>query len=455
MNAAHFTRKRRHLVVLPDAPKWFVIDDFALNLLRKIFIEELPIEAVLAGTKDEDREELLATIESLRNLVTCEKDETEPITHTLTAKTTVAMIAVTNRCNLTCPHCYVDANTGSTRQMSLDEHRRLAREIIGSLTNGVNGRFGIALTGGEPFAHRQITDIIRIYRESGLGVGISSNGLLIKAAQIQFLREQGVVMSISLDGCSPTTHESIRGCGTFKKTVNRIRLLTENSIKVGVNFLLHEGNACELEETIALVHALGCSGFNPMNLVQLGRACASPLRRVSETRIYARIARHLVRYPEHRHLFLKTSMFSSLGAALLAGVSCSSCGVGNRPCVYVNANGDVFACANTQRAEFRLGNIRTQSLKECVREDHQVLSMFRNLNVDNLNPACSTCDVRKFCGGDCRGETYNVTGDIRAPYVGCRDRRRSLIELMWIASQHPEIFRERADEYAEYADRGV
>lgn len=205
--------------------------------------------------------------------------------------------------------------------------------------------------------------------------------------------------------------------------------------------------AGELEQMIASAHILGCSGFNPINLVQLGRACRSTLERVSETNVFRRLAEHLGAHPEHRHLFGASSLFSSLGAALLAGITCESCGVGNRPCMYVDEIGNVYPCPNTQREEFKLGNIRTMLFSDCVAKEHPVLTKLRTLRVDTLNPKCSACDVRFFCGGDCRGETYNVTGNLSAPYVACDDRHESLIELMWTVAEYPEFFEERADEY--------
>lgn len=159
------------------------------------------------------------------------------------------------------------------------------------------------------------------------------------------------------------------------------------------------------------------------------------------------MASHLEKHSEHLHLFSGTSMFSSLGSGIVAGISCLSCGIGNRPCVYVDSNGDVYPCANTQRPRFLLGNVLDQPLADCVRETHPVMQELQSLNVESLNGKCSSCSVRKFCGGDCRGETENVTGDLHAPYVHCADRFLSILELMAIATRHPEFFEQKASEY--------
>jgi len=205
---------------------------------------------------------------------------------------------------------------------------------------------------------------------------------------------------------------------------------------------------------MSFCHELGCKGFNPIGLAQLGRACSSSLRRVPETITFRRIAEHLKIHPEQIDMLMFSSLFASLGAALLAGVSCQSCGIGDRPCVYIAETGEVFPCPNTQRTEFCMGNVRNGHLDTCINLEHPVLLGLRDLNVNSMNDTCAACDVRPFCGGDCRGETYNVTGDIKAPYVACQDRHDSLIELMWIASRNPEFFEGRASEYIQNS-RGV
>ena len=141
-----------------------------------------------------------------------------------------------------------------------------------------------------------------------------------------------------------------------------------------------------------------------------------------------------------------------MGAALYSGITCESCGIGNRPCVYIDEGGDGYPCPNTQNKIFLLGNITKDSIGKCVDFNHSILQELRKLNVNSMNEKCKECDVRYFCGGDCRGETFNVTGDIKAPYVACEDRHASILELMWIVAENPDLFEERAEEYVRNAN---
>lgn len=444
-----YRRGDQYLVILSQIPQWFVVDRFGFKVFQQMHNGKSIME-ISAQYPMGQHEEIKGIHDALYPLLHQEVNrDAGVVENALTSKTTVAMISITRNCNLQsiCPHCYVDASGDREHELSITEHTKLAQEITVCLTPDPSKTYKVNLTGGEPFFRKDIIQIINSYRMSGLEVNMSTNAMLIKPAHIPALIEMGVILSVSLDGSTQKTHDQIRGKGAWKKVTNKIYQLTTAGVKVGINCLLHDGNTSELEAMIRQAHMLGCSGFNPINLVQLGRACKSSLHRVSEVDIFKRLANYLVKHPEYAHLFELSSLFSSLGAAVLAGITCENCGIGNRPCIYVDETGNVYPCPNTQMKEFLLGNIRKSSLSSCVKIDHPVLQMFRSLQVSSLNPKCGSCDVRFFCGGDCRGETYSVTGDLAAPYVACKDRHDSIIELMWIASEHPKLFENRAAEY--------
>jgi radical SAM protein with 4Fe4S-binding SPASM domain len=449
-----YTRGDNHLVVLPNLPQWAVVDDRGLQLVNLLFERGLSAADIVELYPIEERLDVQDMCEELNEIFSARVEPLEQ-QNSLTARTTIAMISVTDRCNLKCPHCYVDAQGVAEHELTVAEHREIAKQLRTELATDPAIEYQINLTGGEPFVNKDIIEIVQAYLQSGIGVTMSSNGLLITEEQARFLADNEVTLQVSLDGSTAVTHDMIRGEGNFAKVLSKLRMLGDAGVRVGVNFLVHDKNFDELEQVVTIAHDYGCTGFNPINLVQLGRACESQLVRVPETQIFKRLADHLVANPEQIALFERTSLFSSMGAALLSGVTCASCGVGNRPCVYIDCEGRVYPCSNTQKQEFKLGETRKGHLSEMLRKDHPVLCVLQALEVNTLNPSCAACTVRRFCGGDCRGETFNVTGDIRAPYVACEDRHDSIIELMWIVAEHPELFEKRADEYLSHVSRAV
>ena len=65
---------------------------------------------------------------------------------------------ITNRCNARCSFCFIDFDNPDTfkGELSLDEIDKLTKNLGKSLLN-------INLTGGEPFARKDIIDIAKIY----------------------------------------------------------------------------------------------------------------------------------------------------------------------------------------------------------------------------------------------------------------------------------------------------
>lgn len=449
-----YSRNDKHLLIFPDQPQWMIVDSFGREIADWLFSQSMDTSQVVDSFPPGQRAEARTVCEELIALISGSKDKIR-MDGPLTSAATVAMVSLTKNCNLSCPHCYVDARRTRGEELTIQEHVSVARQIRATLASNSNVVYQINLTGGEPFVHPMVSDIVSAYYDAGFGITMSTNALLIRQKHLNLLHKVGVALSVSLDGSISDTHEMIRGKGTFELTTNKIKWLTDNGIKVGINFLVHTANMHELGATISLAHNLGCAGFNPINLVQIGRACQSELRRAPEAKIFRIIADHLVNNPDHQPMFRKTSLFSSLGAALLGGIVFSSCGVGDRPCIYITPEGNVFPCTNTQHDSFLLGNIRQHSLAECMDKNRPVYVRLQSLDIDKLNRACARCDIRYFCGGDCRGETYNVTSNLRAPYVHCSDRHDSIIELMWIVAEHPELFEERSTEYVTNADRQV
>jgi len=449
-----YSRENQHLVVIDEVPRWFIVDDLGKGVLEALGSGQTCQQAMLsypAGLRDD----VAATYGELEQILGQSSLRTATVvSHDLMSRTTAALVCVTRNCNMKekCPHCYVDASGARGRELGVPEHAALAADIRETLATNPRVSYKVNLTGGEPFWRRDIADIIRVYHEAGLGVTMSTNALLIQEKHLDVLHSAEVALSVSVDGSSAATHDAIRGRGAYRRVIDKVKWLVEHKIRVGINCLMHEGNLHQLEQMITQAYELGCNGFNPINLIRLGRGQTCSLRRVPETEMFPRIARHLEAHPEQIRLLEFSSQFASLGAALLAGIACESCGLGQRPCVYVSELGDVFPCPNTQRPEFLLGNIRTEKFSECVRWDHPVYQRLRGIKVGTMNEKCGRCDVRFFCGGDCRGETYNVTGDLQAPYISCSDRHDSLIGLMWIAAESGQLFAKRTREYLENAD---
>lgn len=134
---------------------------------------------------------------------------------------------VTNRCNARCDFCFIDFDDPRTRigELTLDEIDRLSRTFGPNLKN-------VNLTGGEPFARKDVTDIARLYfRNTNIeSIFITTNGSLpdridrfIDDLQAEF-PDHKLIFSFSIDALGPK-HDDIRKIkGLFENCLASYRL---------------------------------------------------------------------------------------------------------------------------------------------------------------------------------------------------------------------------------------
>jgi MoaA/NifB/PqqE/SkfB family radical SAM enzyme len=112
---------------------------------------------------------------------------------------------VTARCNLTCQQCNIIYTNADVRECGLDEVQRIADNFA---------EMGVAivlLTGGEPFARRDLAQIIHAFESRGVHVRMQTNGFASEERIIEAIEAGGTDISISLDSLRPTRQDEING----------------------------------------------------------------------------------------------------------------------------------------------------------------------------------------------------------------------------------------------------
>ena len=106
----------------------------------------------------------------------------------------------------------------------------------------------VTLTGGEPFVHSEIIEIVRLLRNANIRVGICTNGTSVSQDQMEMLAKIGDVhLNVSLDGFRPESHGKFRGDKTsFVKTIKTIRQLKQYRLLQGL--LVTPNNLAEISE---------------------------------------------------------------------------------------------------------------------------------------------------------------------------------------------------------------
>lgn len=157
-------------------------------------------------------------------------------------------IALTNRCDLACAHCFAPK---SRDELSYDT----VTQWLGELD--VNGTLGVGFGGGEPTLYRRFSELCRYTAsETMLSVTFTTHGHHIDSAMADELRGSVHFIRVSMDGVRGT-YESIRR-RSFTALQDRLKLIRGIS-DFGINIVVNERTMPELDEAAAVAAGAGAT----------------------------------------------------------------------------------------------------------------------------------------------------------------------------------------------------
>ena len=162
-----------------------------------------------------------------------------------------AAFELTPACNMACRMCYVRMDKKTQESIAplrpASEWLRIAEQAR------EQGLLYILLTGGEPFSHPEIRQILSGLQKRGFIVSINTNGTMIDEKAIEWLKMTPPSrVNITLYGASDETYARL--CGKkdgFTRVSHAIHLLQKSGIAVKINASLTPYNACDLEKIFA------------------------------------------------------------------------------------------------------------------------------------------------------------------------------------------------------------
>jgi len=340
----------------------------------------------------------------------------------------------TNRCNLTCKHCYQDST-----------HAALADELTLEEKLGIIDQMGaaympmIAFSGGEPTIHPDLIPCVERAASYGMHISIATNGTTMTPKLAEQLAAAGArYIEISLDSVDPSKHDAFRGVdGMWDKSVAGARTVAATEgLRLGIAMCVHQGNLDEVEAMIDFAeNDLGASCFAHFNFIPVGRG----LKMVSGDLTPAQREKLLAILNAKMQAggMGVISTAPQLGRVCLAGaalddglVSCSHAGAGSgvkarvvakylggcgagRTYVCIEPDGNVTPCVYLPHRV--MGNLREASLETIFRE-----SPFTELLNDREHRLghCEVCTFKAYCGG-CRARADAYHAQLHAGDPGC------------------------------------
>ncbi|HHT72238.1 MAG TPA: anaerobic sulfatase maturase [Firmicutes bacterium] len=314
-------------------------------------------------------------------------------------------------CNLHCEYCFYlhkkDFFPDSAHfQMSDIVLERFIKEYIHSQPGPV---VPFAWQGGEPTLmgldfFRKVVRLQKEYIPEGWHYtnSLQTNGTLIDHEWARFLKEEGFLVGISLDGPEPV-HDMYRkdrsGLGTWGRVVEGFRTLQRYGVSVNVLCVVNRENGARPKELYQFLKELGAEYVQFIPLVEWlenGEVSHRSLTGPLYGKFLIEIFNEWVQADLGQVFVQIFETVLSVAAGLPGGlcVFLPECG---RQLV-MEHNGDLYGCDHFVAPEYRLGNILEAPLLDLVNSKAQ-LEFGREKA--SLPAECLECPVVSLCNGGC------------------------------------------------------
>jgi len=319
---------------------------------------------------------------------------------------------LTQRCNLACDHCYLDARhlkEGGRDELSTADLRRILGEIA-----EVGPEAMVVLTGGEPTLRPDLGELAAHASGLGLMVVVGTNGMSLTPARVRKLQSDGVAgMGISVDSLTPEIHDDFRGLkGAWARTMAGIDACKDAGMPFQIHFSATDKTAGEIDDMVAFARESGAMVLNVFFMVCTGRgekySGISAEKYDAVLRRVARAARDEKRLmvrakcaPHFKRIAIEMDPDWPITAA--HGYDAGGCIAATRY-ARVTPNGDVTPCPYMENSA---GSLKEQSFRE-IWQDAPVLN---DLRAPRLEGRCGVCEFQKLCGG-CRARPLAASGNM-------------------------------------------
>ena len=316
----------------------------------------------------------------------------------------VMLKPIGSRCNLSCRYCYYLEKAKLYPQQEPLSEELLETFIQQYIEAQTMPQVLFTWHGGEPLLrplsfYQRALELQQLYaRGRQIDNCLQTNGTLLTDEWCEFLRENRFLVGISIDG-PQIFHDAYR-CHSFDKVMRGIQLLQQHSVEWNAMATVNHLNADFPVEFYRFFKDIGCQYLQFTPIVE--RESRGQITDFSVT-------------PEQWGRFLcgiydewvkedVGQIFVQLFDATLANWAgeppgiCSMSPTCGRAAA-MEANGDVYSCDHFVCPEYRLGNIRQQSLTAMLYGERQ--QQFGRNKSATLPRQCRECQFLFACHGEC------------------------------------------------------
>ena len=285
-------------------------------------------------------------------------------------------IECTDKCNLSCPHCYGGFGRRNSNFIKLENFRQLLEECQKI------GVYEVDITGGEPFMHPEINSILQLLYEYSMLTTLFSNLTVCNKDHLDRIISSGVKTVVtSIESYDSAIHNSFRGLdNALNKTIKNIKYLKDQGVEVKVNLVLGKHNIEDAEKTIDFILSLSVPCIIDITTLE-GRA---------------------------KDMDFDIPKAISILKKYNNGSISNNCGFAKRM-LFVSSDGNIYPCPSVRTNDYLFGNINY---------NYDLYEAFSSI-LDLLNGwQCNTSCNNPNCPGGCRARALSANKKLKShdPY---------------------------------------
>lgn len=306
-------------------------------------------------------------------------------------------LQLTNECNLNCAYCCTDSGKPRSHEVSREQIFRVVDEA--RLVMGQQTRFGIL--GGEPFVVPWAIDLMEYIRSLGSDLVVFTNGLRLGESallrRVAALVRQGTELRLSLAGVTREDCDFLSGTLRFDHAIAVVHALYTEGVLPFVDVMLTP----DAVDTAASKLPALRKQLPPHTKLHFGILYRGGRERGA----------HLFRSQRALEAALDRITFEA-GETIAGNLKqpttqrrdgCS-CALGHH--LHVRSDGALFGCFKMVE---RLGDLTSESFADVAKA-----ARLRPRPAHAL-AFCKDCTLATLCGGGCRTENLELTGDPETP----------------------------------------
>lgn len=394
-----FNRNGKFVYINPNMPAWLVTNELG-HLIMSLFdgnntaddIANVAVQAI-GDNKRQQVIDFCSHVEKSGVLgnITPQQHKRDTSLHSV-------HLSMSSHCNLNCKYCYAAQRVESDYPpLTIEEYRHIIDDLC-SMSSDIT----FTITGGEPLLNPLWQPVAEYIKNKQCGLLLLSNGLLINENNIDFIKRNFDLVTLSVDGPTPSTHSITRG-DNFNNVMRTVDLLHKHEVEYSISMTVTRLNIDQVQ---------------PMAQKFGSRLNFAPLFPVSDV-------------ASNELAILGQEYYQALSSAF--GVNplgyCESsldmshhtknikCAIGDNE-ISISPTGDVYPCQLLHLDKFLAGNVHQQSIID-IYQNSEALKKCATLTVDNIDK-CRHCAIRYICGGACRARGFYETGDISSTGDFCQ-----------------------------------